>query len=60
MCESLFKKHPFVMGECDFSFGSYKPPAANTDFLLELIADSSIASQAAHINLCADLILSLS
>ena len=48
------------MGECDFSFGSYKPPAANTDFLLELIAYSSIASQAAHINLCADLILSLS
>ena len=24
MCESLFKKHPFVMGGCDFSFGSYK------------------------------------
>ena len=27
MCESLFRKHSFVMGGCDFSFGSYKPPA---------------------------------
>ena len=27
MCESLFKRHPFVMGGCGISLGSYKAPA---------------------------------
>ena len=26
-CVSLFKKPPVVMGGCDFSYDSYKPPA---------------------------------